>query len=643
MTGSASKPGTGPDPDLSAALIAVRDRVTRVLAHPQAADTAMQLEIAHDSRLGRLMTAFGLSEFELAIVLLGAAVELLPGFDRQCAAVNGHDSLAFPTFGLALAVFPQAHWDALTPEAALRGMRLIELGDGDVLTQRAIRVSERVLHSLLGVDTLDPRLARRLRGVRDPGTLPPAHEALAQRAGRLASASANAPGLTVYLWGDDISASLGVAARSAALRGWPTQQLDAAWISAEPDAVDELARLWTRETKLAPQALAVSLSAGLDRNQASAVANFLRSIEGPTFVVTRESPATDEHVCRVRVDPLPFEEKLELWRAAAGSAATEAILTELSAQFQLGPTAIRNAAAELSTRPAESEASVRDVLWDACRSVARPRMADLAQRVTSRASLRDIVLPDSEHAVLEALVGQVRCRATVFHEWGFAGSEARGIGTSAVFAGPSGTGKTMAAEAIADALRLDLYRIDLSAVVSKYIGETEENLRQVFDAAEAGGAVLLFDEADALFGKRTEVRDSHDRHANIEVSYLLQRMEAYAGLAILTTNLRKALDDAFVRRVQFILEFPFPDATQRERIWSGILPAAAPREALEYGKLAKLSVAGGNIKSIARNAAFIAADDGRPVSMRHMLKAARLEFAKLGRSLPAAEIRGWVA
>jgi SpoVK/Ycf46/Vps4 family AAA+-type ATPase len=236
----------------------------------------------------------------------------------------------------------------------------------------------------------------------------------------------------------------------------------------------------------------------------------------------------------------------------------------------------------------------------------------------------------------------VRQRQRVYEAWGFAAKSARGLGISALFSGPSGTGKTMAAEVLAQELDLDLYRIDLSSVVSKYIGETEKNLRRVFDAAEMGGAILLFDEADALFGKRSEVKDSHDRYANIEVSYLLQRMEAYRGLAILTTNLKNALDPAFLRRIRFVLQFPFPDAEQRGQIWKRIFPADTPTLALDMTKLAHLNVAGGNIRNIALNAAFLAADAGEPVQMQHLLHAARSEYAKLEKSLTEGEIKGWV-
>jgi SpoVK/Ycf46/Vps4 family AAA+-type ATPase len=200
----------------------------------------------------------------------------------------------------------------------------------------------------------------------------------------------------------------------------------------------------------------------------------------------------------------------------------------------------------------------------------------------------------------------------------------------------------MAAEVLARELELDLYRIDLSQVVNKYIGETEKNLRRVFDAADASGAILLFDEADTLFGKRSEVRDSHDRYANIEVGYLLQRMESYRGLAILTTNLKSVLDPSFLRRIRFAVQFPFPDVTQRAEIWRRVFPPQTPLQALDCTRLARLAVTGGNIRAIAMNAAFLAADAGEPVGMTHLLRAAQGECTKLERPLGVSEVAGWV-
>jgi SpoVK/Ycf46/Vps4 family AAA+-type ATPase len=215
----------------------------------------------------------------------------------------------------------------------------------------------------------------------------------------------------------------------------------------------------------------------------------------------------------------------------------------------------------------------------------------------------------------------------------------RGLGISALFAGESGTGKTMAAEVIANELDLALYRIDLSAVVSKYIGETEKNLRRLFDAAEQGGAILFFDEADALFGKRSEVKDSHDRYANIEINYLLQRMEAFSGLAILATNMKSALDSAFMRRLRFIVNFPYPGPAERRRMWERALAPAVPHEALDYERLSRLGLSGGNIHSIALNASFMAAARGGTLTQATLMSAVRAEMRKLDKPISDAELR----
>jgi SpoVK/Ycf46/Vps4 family AAA+-type ATPase len=284
-----------------------------------------------------------------------------------------------------------------------------------------------------------------------------------------------------------------------------------------------------------------------------------------------------------------------------------------------------------------------DDVWGVCRSQARSRLDGLAQRIDAAAGWEELVLPKLQRDILQDIVTQVHQRAKVYEQWGFASNGARGLGISVLFAGVSGTGKTMAAEVLANELRLDLYRIDLSQVVSKYIGETEKNLRRVFDAAEEGGAILLFDEADALFGKRSDVKDSHDRYANIEVSYLLQRMEAYRGLAILTTNRKDSLDPAFLRRLRFVLQFPFPSANERARIWRTVFPKTTPIENVDADKLARLNVTGGNIRNIALQAAFLAADAGEPIRMPHLLRAARNEYVKLEKSLTEAEIIGWIS
>lgn len=302
-----------------------------------------------------------------------------------------------------------------------------------------------------------------------------------------------------------------------------------------------------------------------------------------------------------------------------------------------------------SALPLSSDASISvpKRLWEACLMRTRPRLDRLAQRLESKAYWNDLVLPGEHLGLLHDIAAQVRQRSKVYDQWGFRRVMSSGFGISGLFTGDSGTGKTMAAEVIANELHLDLYRIDLSSVVSKYIGETEKNLRRVFDASESGGVILFFDEADALFGKRSEVRDSHDRYANIEINYLLQRMEAFRGLAILATNMKSSLDQAFMRRLRFIVNFPFPGPAERKLIWERAFPKddlennllGTPVEALDYHHLARLNLTGGSIHNIALNAAFLAARAGTAVTMPLVFEAARQEFRKLEKPVNEAEFR----
>jgi SpoVK/Ycf46/Vps4 family AAA+-type ATPase len=271
----------------------------------------------------------------------------------------------------------------------------------------------------------------------------------------------------------------------------------------------------------------------------------------------------------------------------------------------------------------------------ACRAHSVHRLGELAVKIEPNYGWDDIVLPEDQREQLREICSQARYRHRVFGEWEFGRKLSGGKGLIALFSGPPGTGKTMAAEVIASELRLELYKIDLSQVVSKYIGETEKNLDRIFAEARTSNAILFFDEADALFGKRSEVKDAHDRYANIEIGYLLQKMEEYEGIAILATNLRGNLDEAFVRRMQFIVELPLPDEEERRQIWEKVWPAAVPRSPqLDLAILARrFEVPGGNIRNIALAAAFLAAGEGGVVTHSHLLRATRREYQKMGKIL----------
>lgn len=352
---------------------------------------------------------------------------------------------------------------------------------------------------------------------------------------------------------------------------------------------------------------------------------------------------------RVEFSKPAYAERLQLWRTSLNGAShdgVEAALPALAARFRFSGGQIHDAAATAHNlarwRDPENDHLTAEDLYAASRLQSSQKLNTLAQKIVPHTTWDDIVLPADRMQQLQELCNQLKYRAVVYDQWGFGRKLAHGTGVSALFTGPSGTGKTMAAEIIAGELGLDIYRIDLAAVVSKYIGETEKNLERIFTSAADANAVLFFDEADALFGKRSEVRDAHDRYANIEVAYLLQRMESYEGLVILATNLRQNMDDAFVRRLQFIVDFPFPDEAHRRQIWQGLFPTETPRSAdVDVGYLAqRFRLAGGNIKNIVLGAAFLAAADGGAITMGHLLHATRREHQKMGKVLTEAELAG---
>jgi hypothetical protein len=570
---------------LDSALVTALDEAAAALPAPSALET--------------IVRRFGLSPFERDVLLLAAGPELDSGFAARCAAAQGDPARRLPTFSLALAALPGAHWSALLPSAPLRHWRLVELDSRESLTVAPLRIDERVLHHLAGLRHLDERLSGLIRPLPEPEELIPSHRELAERIAQAWTEAAGRDGLpAIHLCGGDSEACRAIAAAACALVGLDAYVLSAAMVPTAPVELDGLIRLWEREAVLTGGALLIDaedLDNG-DPAREAAVARLLDETRGAVLLAARNRR-------RARQRPL--------------------LTVEIP-------------------RPCPDPETLGAAQWEACRAQARQRLEGLAQRIEAKAAWDDLVLPEPQRRILREIALHVRRRRQVYETWGFADRLSRGLGISALFTGPSGTGKTMAAEVLAGELHLDLYRIDLSSVVSKYIGETEKNLRRVFDAAEEGGGILLFDEADALFGKRSEVKDSHDRYANIEVSYLLQRMESYSGLAILTTNLKDALDPAFLRRLRFVVQFPFPDPAQRAEIWRRIFPPQTPVNGIDPEKLARLNVAGGNIRNIALNAAFLAAEDGKPVGMDHLLRAARGEYTKIEKPLSETEIRGWV-
>jgi hypothetical protein len=600
----------------------------------------------------RVRLLFGLSEFERDLLLLCAAVEFDGAFASLCAAAQGDPARPYATFALALAALPNPHWSALAPDAALRRWLLLEVAagpPGTPLTRLPLRIDERVLNYLAGVVHADERLVPLLAppAVVTSNQLIPDHQAISDQVFG-AFNSERAPGTLVQLSGSEATAKQPIVLAAAQRLGHTVRTIDAGALPSSHAELPLLVRLLEREAALGGWVYLIDCEEleGGDSGHVSSAQRLADMLRVPVAVATRDRWTSSRKACVVcEVEKPAVSEQRSVWEAALGDAASRlnGQVARLVTHFHLGPQAIRDATTEALAHDAvqHDRQELAELLWDACRNRARPKLDDLAQRIEPSATWQDLVLPEPQRLILQEIAVHVRRRTTVYENWGFAAQSARGLGISALFSGPSGTGKTMAAEVLARELRLDLYRVDLSATVSKYIGETEKNLRRIFDAAEEGGVILLFDEADALFGKRSEVKDSHDRYANIEVGYLLQRMEAYRGLAILTTNLKASLDPAFLRRIRFVVQFPFPDAAQRAEIWRRVFPSRTPTSGLDESRLARLNVGGGNIRNIALGAAFLAAEADEPVRMPHVLRAAQAEYAKLEKPLTEGEVGEW--
>jgi hypothetical protein len=617
-----------------------------------------------------LSQRLGLSRFEREILLLCTALELDTRIAGLCAQVQENPARPYPTFALALAIFNEPAWEALSPERPLRYWRLIEINQpgSQPLTTSALRADERIVNYIKGLNYLDDRLTPLLAlvpSVAEGDPLPPSQQQVVdtilhhweqsgqrdqEDKGKRLGESIAVPAMLpiVQLLGADEPSKRLIAAHTAASMGLHLYRLPAAFLPPQTGDQETLIRLWQRETALLPLALYLDVQEQSSAQEGQqAINRFLSRCEGAIFLATREPwPHLDRpNVAFDVAKPTPDEQR-DTWIAALSGKTKKLtelreprdLADQLSAQFNLDLATIRQIAqAELAEK--SSDQPLPDRLWKASRASVRPRLEALAQRLEGKATWDDIVLPDEEMQVLHQIAGQVSQRTKVYQAWGFANKMNRGFGISALFAGESGTGKTMAAEVIANELHLDLYRIDLSQVVNKYIGETEKNLRRVFDAAEDGGAILLFDEADALFGKRSEVKDSHDRYANIEINYLLQRIESYRGLALLATNMKGALDTAFMRRLRFIVNFPVPAAPQRKALWQKVFPPETRTEGLDYDRLARLNLTGGLIHNVALNAAFLAAQNGTAVTLPLVLTAARAEFRKLDRPINEGDFR----
>ena len=599
-----------------------------------------------ESSLDILSQKFNLSAFERDILLLCLSIELRPEISMLCEKLQG-ESKNYPTLNLALSYLPYSNSQVISRNYPLLRWELIEVLPNYSFTRAPIRLEKRILSYILGVNEFDEKLI---------GIIQPIPEEL--EANYLPKSQLNLVDNMVSIWsnesnekpilqicGSEIYSKYAIASQLCKNLNLNLFVLLANQLPTKPKELEEIKRRWEREAILTNGVLLLDLDEieGVNKSIEPIISSFIETLGVPLIISSSERRSSRYRpIIYFDLPSLSYEEKQSIWLENLGdrSAQLNGQLDRVASQFNLSPHAIEATSYSVLVNEKNGH-SLSDCLWNSCRTSARPKLDNLAQRIESDATWEDLIIPESEKDLLKDLAIQVKQKVKVYEQWGFGGKK-RGLGITALFHGSSGTGKTMAAEVIANTLNLDLYRIDLSSVVSKYIGETEKNLKKIFDAAESGGTVLLFDEADAIFGKRTEVKDSHDRHANVEVSYLLQRMEAYQGLAILTTNLKQNMDRAFLRRIRFIVKFEFPDTESRSKIWQGIFPAFAPTSGLKFDKLANLHANGGDIKNIALNAAFIAAEANEPIMMKHLLEAAKKENAKLDYRYSEKGLEGWV-
>ncbi len=640
------------------------DRVAREIAERKAASRHRGVEL----RLDELARRFALTPFDVDALLVTLAPEIDLRYEKLFAYLQDDVTKRRPSVDLVLNLLCPTFADKLAARsrflatAPLLRHRLVEMFDDPSrpyppLLARYLRADARVVSYLLNGDDLDPRLAPFARCVEPAVRLAELIQEpeLKARLHALTAPSEDSGSTILYLQGPY---GVGKETTAEALcheLGLRLLVIDLDRLLTTDDATFEtVLDVAGREAVLQSAAL---LWRGFDPlladERAARRGRFLAALEerrGLTFLAgeTVWEPADALHGAAFHRIELPepgHRERLELWRRALDGFDHAALdLETVAARFRFTGGQIRDAAATARNlargRDPQSGRLESADLSIACRRQSSQKLAALAQKITPRYEWSDIVLPPGRLEQLQEICNSMRHRPRVYEDWGFARKLSLGKGLNVLFAGPSGTGKTMAAEVLAHDLGLDLYKIDLSTVVSKYIGETEKNLSRIFAEGQASNAILFFDEADSIFGKRTEVRDAHDRYANIEVSYLLQRMEEYEGMVILATNLRKNMDEAFVRRLHFTVEMPFPTEADRRHIWDGVWPAGLPRSAeLDLDLMARrFEIPGGNIRNIALAAAFLAAADGGAVTMAHLIRATQREYQKMGKVVLAGEL-----
>ena len=619
--------------------------------------------------LPQLAHIFGLSPFEVQLVIICLASELYRKYDKLYAYLQDDITRKKPSVDLVLNLLcntMEDRWKARTlfsEHAPLFRSEILHMADdlqspsGSSDLARFLKLDQRIAGFLLGNNSIDGRLdgiAQLYQPIKKMDQVP-VDSIIKTRLLNLtrhhfADQKSSRKRLVLHFYGPYAVGKRDLALGICEKLNCPLLYVDLDLLAANEPGPETLLSLAFREGLFLQAAIYLDNVDGLLKEDDKAkalqkkMAKVIAEYGWLTFLAGQRpwSPArVFEHLMFQSIElPVPdVPLRQATWKEALeklGPGIKIRWNRQLAGQFRLTPGQIRNAVGFVVSKHAMSDGQEEITLADlytACRNQSNQKLEELAIKIEPRYSWKDIVLPEDKIAQLKEICNQVNNRYRVFGEWGFDQKLSYGKGLSVLFSGPPGTGKTMAAEVIAHELQLDLYKIDLSGVVSKYIGETEKNLSKIFHEAETSNAILFFDEADALFGKRTAVSDAHDRYANIETSYLLQKMEEYEGMVILATNLRENMDEAFTRRIRFIVEFPFPDAASRLEIWKTHFPGEAPvSEGIYYEGLSKhFQIAGGNIKNVVLNAAFLAAEDGGVIGMEQILHGVKREYEKIGK------------
>ena len=649
-----------------------------------AGKTAAALEQGVHLAIPRLVRLFDLTPFDVNTLLVCAAPELDLKYEKLYAYLQNDVTRKKPGIDLICKLFCHS-LDAqrvartrLLAEAPLLTHHLITYpqnghNERPSWLARSVQIDERILHYLLGVDTMDEQLTLFTTRVvptaqLDASLLPADRKAQLVRAISLHVLLQDRQercGAQVFWFHGP--AGVGKKTTAEALCATSGLNLLIADISQMllhgATDVHHACRLF-REAGLQSAAVYLEHAERLldDHEKAAQIKHALlkamKTFPGVVFVGSQKPWDATAHPHSATFDKVSFAlpdyaQRKQLWQTLLSRSSCASVadihLGDIASAFTFTVGQIGNAISEaqrLATHRDDnaSAISVED-LYQACRAQSSMRLMALARHITPLYAWDDIILPSDRLRQLKELCAHVKYRQQVFGQWGFERKIALGKGLSALFVGPSGTGKTMAADIIAGELGLDLYKIDLSSIVSKYIGETEKNLSQIFSEAEQSNAVLFFDEADAIFGKRSEVKDSHDRYANIEINYLLQRMEEYEGIVILASNFQKNIDEAFTRRLRFIIDFPLPDVEHRHRIWQSVFPPDLPRRGdIDFDFLGrKFRISGGHIKNIVLNAAFLAAAAAGEMTMEHVIRAVKREYQKMGRLCVKADFEQYFA